>query len=122
MNSRAIALVAGTPDRWPLAGDQLYVDLDLSQTGLPPDTRLAIGAAVIEMTSEPHTGCHKFSARFGPEALRFVNIGDGKELNLRGRNARVITPGRIHRGAAIRRISTAPTASIGAGDRGRGRA
>jgi hypothetical protein len=106
MNSRAIALVAGSLDRWPLAGDQLYVDLDLSQAGLPPDSRLAIADAVIEITPEPHTGCHKFSARFGPDALRFVNIGAGKELNLRGRNARVITPGRICPGDTVRRIGT----------------
>jgi hypothetical protein len=122
MNSRAVALVAGSPDRWPLAGDQLYVDLDLSQTGLPPETCLAIADAVIEITSEPHTGCKKFADRFGPDAARFVNIGAGKELNLRGRNARVITPGRIHRGATIQRIGPEPTASVGAGDPGKGRA
>ncbi len=105
MNSRAIALVAGSFDRWPLAGDQLYVDFDLSQSGLPPDSRLAVGDAVIEVTPAPHTGCQKFAARFGPDALRFVNIGAGKELNLRGRNARVITPGRIRRGDPVQRIA-----------------
>jgi MOSC domain len=104
MNARAIALLAGSTDRWPLAGDQLYVDLDLSQVGLPPGSRLAIGDAVIEVTAEPHTGCKKFSARFGPEALRFVNIGAGKELNLRGRNAKVVTAGRVRRGDPIKRI------------------
>jgi hypothetical protein len=104
-NARAIALVAGSLDRWALAGDQLYVDFDLSQSGLPPGTQLALGDAVIEVTAEPHTGCKKFSARFGPEALRFVNIGAGKELNMRGRNARVITPGRIRKGDAVQRLA-----------------
>ena len=73
MNARVVALVAGERERWPLAGDQLYVDLDLSADNLPPGTRLAVGSAVIEVTPEPHTGCAKFSARFGSEALRFVN-------------------------------------------------
>lgn len=104
MNARAIALIAGDPDRWALAGDQLYVDLDLSQEGQPPGTRLAIGEAVVELTAKPHRGCSKFSARFGPEALRFVNTGTGIVLNLRGRNAKVVTPGTIRRGDAVRRL------------------
>ena len=104
MNARAIALVAGDPERWPLAGDQLYVDLDLSQQAQPAGTRLSIGDAVIEITAKPHRGCAKFSARFGPEALRFVNTGPGVLLNLRGRNAKVVTPGTIRRGDAVRRL------------------
>lgn len=101
MNSRVIALVAGHPDRWPLAGDQLYVDLDLSEEGLPAGTRLSIGGAVIEVTAKPHRGCVKFAARFGPVALRFVNTGPGLTLNLRGRNARVVQPGSIRRGDKV---------------------
>jgi hypothetical protein len=104
MNARAIALVAGLPERWALAGDQLYVDLDLSDASLPAGTRLAIGEGVIEVTAKPHRGCHKFAARFGPDALRFVNTGPGRVLNLRGRNARVITPGVIRAGDAVRRV------------------
>lgn len=104
MNSRAIALIAGDPSRWPLAGDQFYVDFDLSASGLPAGTRLRIGEAVIEITAKPHRGCAKFSARFGPEALRFVNTGEGAELNLRGRNARVVTPGVVNRGDPILRL------------------
>ena len=69
-----------------------------------PGTRLAIGDAVIEITAKTHRGCAKFAARFGPEALRFVNTGPGRVLNLRGRNARVVTPGVIHRGDAVRRL------------------
>jgi MOSC domain-containing protein YiiM len=108
MNARAIALVAGLAERWPLAGDQLYVDLDLSEAALPAGTRLAIGAAVIEVTAKPHRGCHKFAARFGPDALRFVNTGPGRVLNLRGRNARVVTPGAIRRGDSLRRLGSSP--------------
>ncbi|MBW3595915.1 MAG: MOSC domain-containing protein, partial [Planctomycetes bacterium] len=73
MNSRAIALIAGGKDRWPPAGDQLYIDLDLSEENLPPGMQLLIGAAVIEITPLPHTGCGKFKARFGRDALKFVN-------------------------------------------------
>jgi hypothetical protein len=105
MNARAIALIAGTdPDRWALAGDQLYVDLDLSERGLPAGTRLSLGSAVIEVTPKPHRGCAKFSARFGPEAARFVNTGPGITLNLRGRNAKVITPGTVCRDDTVRRL------------------
>jgi MOSC domain-containing protein YiiM len=104
MNSRAAALVAGPIERWPLAGDQLYVDLDLSATNLPAGTRLAVGDAVIEITAKPHRGCAKFADRFGDEALRFVNTGHGLALNLRGRNARVVTPGTIRTGDRVRRL------------------
>lgn len=95
MNARAAALVAVARDRWPLAGDQLYVDLDLSDENLPPGTRLAIGDAVVEVTAEPHLGCKKFVERFGVDAMKFVNSETGKALNLRGINAKVITPGKI---------------------------
>jgi hypothetical protein len=119
MNSRAVALVAGDPGRRALAGDQLYVDLDLSETGLPAGTRLAIGDAVIEITSKPHRGCVKFGARFGQAALRFVNTGPGLALNLRGRNARVVTPGVIRRGDRVRRVG-APGPVVTTPDSGTG--
>jgi len=95
MNSRVTALVAQDPNRWALAGDQLYIDMDLSPENLPPGTRLAIGSAIIEVTPPPHTGCKKFVARFGLDAMVFVNSGTGKQLNLRGINAKVIKAGTI---------------------------
>jgi hypothetical protein len=101
MNARATALVAGERERWPLAGDQLYVDLDLSYENLPPGTRLSVGEAVIEVTGEPHLGCGKFAARFGVDALKLVNSAVGRELNLRGVNARVISGGTVRAGDAI---------------------
>lgn len=104
MNARVAALVAGTPDHGGLAGDQLYLDLDLRAERLPAGTRLRIGDAVIEITAKPHRGCAKFAARFGNEALRFVNTGEGLLLNLRGRNARVVTPGTVRRGDAVTRV------------------
>ena len=104
MNARSTALVAGDRERWPLAGDQLYVDFDLSAEHIPPGTRLAVGSAVIEVTDDPHTGCKKFSARFGLEALLFVNSPDGRALNLRGINTRVVEPGTVRVGDAIRRL------------------
>lgn len=103
INARAIAVIAGERARWPIAGDQLYVDLDLGPDNLPPGTRLAIGEAVLEVTAPPHVGCAKFSARFGADALRWVNTPAGRELNLRGIHARVITPGQIHRADPIRK-------------------
>jgi MOSC domain-containing protein YiiM len=105
MNARVVDLVsAGDRQRWALAGDQLYVDFDISEANLPAGTRLALGAAVIEVTAEPHTGCLKFSSRFGNAAHRFVNTKPHRHLHLRGINARVVEPGTIRRGDAIRKV------------------
>lgn len=102
MNARAADLVAaGVRERWPLAGDQLYVDLDLAEENLPPGSRLAIGDAVLEITAEPHLGCKKFVARFGFEAGKFVNSKIGKQLHLRGLNAKVVKAGRIRSGDRV---------------------
>ncbi|MDB6018854.1 MAG: hypothetical protein JWR19_3343 [Pedosphaera sp.] len=95
MNSRAATLVAHTQDRWSLAGDQLFIDLDLSADNLPLGTRLALGSAIIEVTAPPHTGCKKFVSRFGLDAMHFVNSPVGNQLHLRGINARVVQPGKI---------------------------
>jgi hypothetical protein len=104
MNSRVIALLAQKKERWPLAGDQLFIDLDLSVENLPPGTRLAIGSAVIEVTAQPHTGCKKFVARFGPDATKFVNSPARKHLHLRGINAKVIQPGVVRVGDIVKKI------------------
>jgi hypothetical protein len=103
MNARVAGLLAVTRERWALAGDQLFVDLDLSVENLPPGTRLAIGSAIIEVTAVPHTGCAKFRARFGPAALQFVNSPVGRELRLRGLNARIVISGRIRQGDLVAR-------------------
>jgi MOSC domain-containing protein YiiM len=104
MNARAAALVAGHPDRWPLAGDQLYVDFDISEGNLPIGSRVALGSAVIEISFKPHTGCKKFSARFGADALRFVNSPVGRELRLRGANAWVVVPGTVRVGDVVSKL------------------
>jgi hypothetical protein len=104
MSSRAISLIADDPERWALAGDQMFIDLDLSMGNLPIGTRLAIGDAVIEVTEPPHRGCHKFSGRFGLDALRFVNSEVGRALRLRGLNARVVVAGAIRRGDAVTKL------------------
>jgi len=104
MNSRAIALIACEKDRWALAGDQLYIDMDLSGSNLPPGTRIELGSALLEITTPPHTGCKKFAARFGVDAVKFVNSIRGREMNLRGLNARVVRPGVIRRGDIVRRV------------------
>jgi MOSC domain-containing protein len=104
MNARAIALVAGDKDRWQLAGDQLYIDLDFSAENLPAGTQLSLGSAVIEVSPQPHTGCHKFLSRFGMDAVKFVNSAVGKDLRLRGINAKVVQPGIIRVGDVVRKI------------------
>ncbi len=104
MNARAIALVAQDPDRWQLAGDQLFIDIDLSDDNLPPGTHLTLGLAVIAVTDQPHTGCKKFVARFGTDAVKFVNSPVGRQLHLRGINARVVQPGVIRVGDLARKL------------------
>jgi len=104
MNTRVVALVAQDPSRWALAGDQLFVELDLSAANLPPGTRLAIGEALIEVTPQPHTGCSKFVSRFGVDAMKFVNSDLGREMNLRGINAKVVRSGRIRVGDIAQKL------------------
>ena len=104
MNARAVELLAQSEDRWSLAGDQLYVDLDLSDDNLPPGTRLALGSAVIEVTAVPHTGCAKFAERYGTDATKFVNSPEGKRLHLRGINTRVVQAGKIQVGDTVKKI------------------
>jgi MOSC domain len=105
MNARVVDLLAnGDRSAWAQAGDQLYLDLDLSTANLPAGTRLAIGGAVVEVSAPPHTGCAKFGARFGSAALRFVNTPEGRALRLRGLNARVIEAGTVRQGDLVRRL------------------
>ncbi|HZN71812.1 MAG TPA: MOSC domain-containing protein [Micromonosporaceae bacterium] len=104
-NARAVALVAQSRDRWALAGDQLYVDFDLSDENTPPGTRLEVGSAILEVTEPPHRGCKKYAARFGLDALRFVNSEVGYALNLRGVNARVVQPGVVRPGDVVKKLS-----------------
>ncbi|MBK8432752.1 MAG: MOSC domain-containing protein [Chloroflexi bacterium] len=105
MNSRAIELIAqGGAERWALAGDQFYVDFDLSEENVPAGTQLALGTAVIEVTPVPHNGCKKFVGRFGLEAMKFVNSPVGKQLHLRGINARVVQAGTVQVGDVVRKL------------------
>jgi hypothetical protein len=104
MNARVIALVAQDKDRWQLAGDQLFIDMDLSDENLPAGSRLALGSAVIEVSPQPHTGCQKFVSRFGRDAMKFVNSPLWKELHLRGINAKVVQPGTIRVGDEVRKV------------------
>ena len=103
-STHLLGLIAD-PERWPLAGDNLVVDMGLDRESLQAGSRLAIGdTVVVQISEEPHTGCAKFSARFGSDALKFVNSAEGRELRLRGVNAHVIVPGSISTGDVVRRI------------------
>jgi hypothetical protein len=103
ISTRVLRAIEPDETRWPLAGDQLYVDFDLAQEALPPGSRIAIGSAVLEVSEQPHTGCAKFSARFGSDALRWINSADGRELRMRGMNARVVQGGRVRQGDRVER-------------------
>jgi hypothetical protein len=104
INTRVLAAIEPDRERWPLAGDQLYVDFDLSVENLPAGSRLAIGSAVIEVSDTPHTGCAKFSARFGGDALRWINSTTGRAHRMRGLNARIVTAGTVRLGDAVRKV------------------
>ncbi len=106
MNARVTALVAQELERWPLAGDQLYLDMDLSKDNLPTGSRIAVGSAVLEVSALPHTGCHKFVSRFGVDAMKFVNSEVGKQLCLRGINAKVVQAGVVKVGHTAKKITT----------------
>jgi MOSC domain-containing protein YiiM len=104
MNARVADAVAVTRDRWPLAGDQIFVDMDISVENLPPGARIKVGEAVVEISHVPHTGCAKFAGRFGSEALRFANVGVGRENRFRGVNAFVVENGAFAVGDKITKL------------------
>ncbi|GAB1307409.1 hypothetical protein KH5_00920 [Urechidicola sp. KH5] len=104
MNARIISLIAQSKERWKLAGDQFYVDFDLSEDNIPPGTQLALGSAILERTEIPHLGCKKFVERFGLDAMKFVNSKEGKALNLRGVNLKVVKSGTVKTGDLITKL------------------
>ncbi len=104
MNSRLISLIAGERENWPLAGDNLFIDLDIGPDNLAPGQRLAIGSAIIEITAVPHLGCAKFIARYGRDACVFVNTGEGKRQRLRGIYARVVQDGTVSVGDEVVKV------------------
>ena len=104
MNVRVTALVAQQRERWSLAGDQLYLDMDLSKENLPAGSRIQVGSAVLEVSPLPHTGCAKFVSRFGVDAMKFVNSAVGKELCLRGINAKVVQAGVVKVGQTAKKL------------------
>jgi hypothetical protein len=105
MNARLAALIAGPPDAWAIAGDQLYVDFDIGVENLPAGARLTIGEATLEVSATPHTGCAKFSGRFGLDALKFVSTPVGRSLRLRGVNTRIVRSGTIHLGDRVGKLA-----------------
>jgi MOSC domain-containing protein YiiM len=105
MNARCIALVADQRERWALAGDNLFIDLNLSRENLPPGQRLQIGSAIIEITAVTHGGCEKFVERYGRAAVVFVNAPKGRALRLRGVYARVVQDGTITVGDRVVKVT-----------------
>jgi len=108
INCRVIDLITQDKDDWKIAGDQLFVDFNLNKDNVPPGTKIAVGAAVLEVTSMPHTGCKKFAARFGVDAVKFISSPKGRQWQLRGINAQVIKTGTIQVGDRLSKISPNP--------------
>lgn len=104
INSRTLDLMAQSEERWPLAGDQLVIDIDMSMENLPAGAQLSIGSAVIEISEKPHTGCVKFADRFGNDALRFVSTPMGRDMRLRGVNTRVVQSGTVRTGDTVAKV------------------
>ena len=105
MNARCIALIAQDRGNWAPAGDNLFIDMDLTPDNVPPGTQLAIGTAVIEITDTPHNGCESFIARYGRDACIFVNTREGKRLRLRGIYGRIVRDGRLAVGDSARKVT-----------------
>lgn len=104
MNVKVLECVSGGRDKWALAGDQLIVDLDVSEENLPVGQQIRIGDAVVEVTDVPHTGCAKFRRRYGNESLDYIN-GDGREsLRLRGVYVKVVEEATVRVGDVIAKI------------------
>lgn len=104
MNTRVIQALTQDETRWALAGDQFFVDFDLSEENIPAGTRLALGSAIVEVSPLPHNGCKKFSARFGVDALKFISMAENKPLRMRGINAKIIQAGEVKQGDLIRKV------------------
>lgn len=104
MNARMIDMLTDDKAHWPLAGDQLFVDFDLSVTNLSPGDQLQIGDAVLQITAEPHRGCSKFKQRFGELAMHCVNSAQGDAHRLRGIYAKIISAGNVSVGDVIHKI------------------
>lgn len=111
MSSRTIEAIAGDPENWAPAGDNLFLDLDLTPDNLATGDRLEIGTTLLEITAEPHHGCQSFIDRYGRDACLFVNLGDGKRYALRGRYARVLRDGDITVGDTVTVIRAETTES-----------
>lgn len=105
MNARILRLISGDESRMPLAGDNLVVDLDLSDENMPAGQRLAVGGAVLEVTEVPHNGCGAFLERYGRDAVKFVNSPEGKRMHLRGLHAKVVTAGTVRLGDEVRKLA-----------------
>ncbi|MBZ0320461.1 MAG: MOSC domain-containing protein [Anaerolineae bacterium] len=104
MNSRTIHALTQDRSVWPLAGDQLFLDLDLSADNLPPGQRLAIGSVILEVTALPHNGCGKFNERFGSDATKLVNSREGRAARRRGINTRIVQAGKIRVGDRVTKL------------------
>jgi MOSC domain-containing protein YiiM len=104
MSVRVLAALEPDHTRWPLAGDQFLVDFDLSLAHLPAGAHVALGEALVEISAHPHTGCAKFTTRFGSDATKWLASDIGRDLRLRGVNAKIIRGGVVRRGDAIRRV------------------
>jgi len=104
INSRLIKLLAQSVERMQLAGDNLIIDLDISDANLPVGQRLTIGKVMVEITDVPHTGCSRFAERYGNDAVEFINAPERSSLRLRGVYAKFLNSGLIHVGDIIKKI------------------
>ncbi|MGJ8650411.1 MAG: MOSC domain-containing protein [Opitutaceae bacterium] len=101
-NTRVMQCFTGTEaDAVFRCGDNIYTDLNLTETHLPVGTLLQIGEAVIEVSDVVNDACGKFAQRFGAEAFQAVRAPTNVGLRLRGLFARIRQSGRVQCGDTL---------------------
>ena len=82
-------------------GDNLHVDLNLSEANLPVGTRLLCDGVVLEVSPAIHRPCRTFHDRFGKTAAQRVARANRRGLRGRGVLCSVLAGGVLRTGALL---------------------